>query len=145
MEDICYQEGTSYQENINYQEDIDCQNYQQDDDYLSDVFPLQEKKSFGGRKKSQVWDYFDMFGERKHGHVGCICKACNWKRAVGKASEMVDHLALSCPRISSEVKQFFLEEVRKRSALKLNHNPPNNNNGSAAKKSKTSQKNNVNI
>jgi hypothetical protein len=134
MEDI------SFQEDINFQEVIDYQNYQQDDDYRSDVFSFQEQKSFGGRKKTRVWEYFDTFGERKHGHVGCICKACNWKRSVGKAGEMVDHLALSCPRVSNEVRQYFLEEVRKRPALKLNHDPSNNNNETAAKKAKTSQK-----
>src|ERR1700722_6508641 len=135
MEDICYQEDTGYQEDINYQ------NYQrvEDDDFLSDIFPFQEKKS-GGRKKSQVWNYFDMFGEKKHGHVRCICKACNWKRAIGKAGEMVDYLALSCLKVSGEIKQFFLEEIRKRSALKLYHNSPNNDNETTAKKAKTSQK-----
>jgi hypothetical protein len=81
-----------------------------------------------------------MVGERKHGHVRCIYKACNWKKAVGKVSKIVNYLAFSCLRILSKVKQFFFEEVRKRSALKLNHNSPNNNNRSAAKKSKTSQK-----
>ena len=47
---------------------------------------------------------------------------------------MVEHLALSYPKVPSEVSQFFLEEIRKRSALKSNHDPPNNDNETATKK-----------
>lgn len=119
------------------------QDYQEDNqveyDLLSDIFPLEGKK-VGGRKKTQVWNYFEAYGEKKHGHCGCICKACNWKRAVGKAYEMVDHLALSCPRVSVEVKQIFLEEIRNRSSLKLDHLPPSNNDETTTKKAKTLQK-----
>ncbi|RGB35899.1 hypothetical protein C1646_758752 [Rhizophagus diaphanus] len=84
--------------------------------------------------------YNSQYGEKKHGHCGCICKACNWKRAVRKAYEMVDQLALSCPRVSVEVKQIFLEEIRKRSSLKLDHLPPSNNDETATKKAKIIQK-----
>ena len=52
MEDNTYQED--------YQEDL-----------LSDIFPLREQTT--SRKKSHVWDYYESYGERKHGHVGCIC------------------------------------------------------------------------
>jgi hypothetical protein len=119
------------------------QYYQEDNqveyDLLSDIFPLEDKK-VSGRKKTQVWDYFEAYGEKKYGHCRCICKACNWKRAVGKACEMVDHLALSCPKVSIEVKQIFLEEIRKRSSLKLDHLPPSNNDETKTKKAKTIQK-----
>ena len=70
-----------------------------------------------GRKKSQVWDYFDTDGVRKHGHVGCICKGCGWKRAVGKACEMVEHLEFSYPKASGKTKQIFMEKIRNRMAL----------------------------
>ncbi|CAB4399504.1 unnamed protein product [Rhizophagus irregularis] len=43
------------------------QDYQEDNqveyDLLSDIFPLQDKK-VGGRKKTQVWDYFEEYGEK---------------------------------------------------------------------------------
>jgi hypothetical protein len=70
------------------------------------------KNSNAGRKKSPVWDYFDQYGTPKHGHVGCICKGCGRKRKVGKAYEMVEHLALSCFKITGEVKNIFLQELR---------------------------------
>ncbi|PKK55387.1 hypothetical protein RhiirC2_722462, partial [Rhizophagus irregularis] len=53
---------------------------------------------------------------------------------------MVDHLALSCPRVSVEVKQIFLEEIRKRSSLKLDYLPPSNNDETTTKKAKIIQK-----
>lgn len=76
------------------------------------------KNSNAGRKKSPVWDYFDQYGNLKHGHVGCICKGCGWKRKVGKAYEMVEHLALSCSKVTGEVKNIFLQDLRERNALK---------------------------
>src|SRR2546429_9429767 len=102
--------------NLDYQED-----YQVEYDLLSDIYPFQDKKSCGGRKKSQVWDYFDTDRVRKHGHVGCICKGYGWKRAIGKACEIVNHLRLSCSKASGETKQIFMEEIRNRTALKLDH------------------------
>ncbi|PKC14147.1 hypothetical protein RhiirA5_409755 [Rhizophagus irregularis] len=39
---------------------------------------------------------------KKEWTYGCIRKACNWKRVVGKTYEMVDHLALSCPKENSK-------------------------------------------
>ena len=98
-------------DNTNYQEDYE-------EDLLSDIFPLQEQTS--GRKKSHVWDHYETHGIKKHGHVGCICRACGWKRAVGKVCEMVDHLALSCTKVSIETRQIFLQEVRDRNT----HPPP---------------------
>jgi hypothetical protein len=47
---------------------------------------------------------------------------------------MIDHLALLCPKVPSEVRQIFLEEIMKRSVLKSSHDPPNNNNETATKK-----------
>jgi hypothetical protein len=88
-----------------------------EEDLLSDIFPLRETS---GRKKSHVWDYYESHGIKKHGHVGCICRACGWKRAVGKVCEMVDHLALSCQKVSAETRQIFLQEVRDRNT----HPPP---------------------
>src|SRR5205814_8428600 len=84
----------------------------------SDIFTLQEQTS--GRKKSHVWDHYETHGIKKHGHVGCICRACGWKRAVEKVCEMVDHLALSCQKVSTETRQIFLQEVRDRNT----HPPP---------------------
>ena len=98
-------------DNTNYQEDYE-------EDLLSDIFPLQEQTS--GRKKSHVWDHYETHGIKKHGHVGCICRACGWKRAVGKVCEMVDHLALSCQKVSTETRQIFLQEVRDKNT----HPPP---------------------
>jgi hypothetical protein len=91
-----------------------------EEDLLSDIFPLRETS---GRKKSHVWDYYESHGIKKHGHVGCICRACGWKRAVGKVCEMVDHLALSCQKVSAETRQIFLQEVRDRNT----HPPPKKN------------------
>jgi len=114
----------------------------QNDDLLSDIYPYQDKRSghSGGRKKSQAWDYFDVDGIRKHGHIGCLCKGCGWKRAVGKAYEMVEHLAFSCPKVSGETKELFLEEIRNRPALKLNHTPSDVNDKNVTKKQKTTQR-----
>ena len=78
------------------------------------------QSSNAGRKKSHVWNYFDQQGTPKHGHVGCICRGCGWKRKVGKAYEMVEHLAISCSKVSGEVKNVFLQELRERNALKSN-------------------------
>ena len=118
----------------NYQEDEEYQ-----DDILSDIFPLQDKST--GRKKSHVWDYFETYGEKKHGHVGCVCRLCGWKRAVGKAYEMVEHLALSCSGTTAEVKNIFLQEIRDKSTLKSDHHPPpDNNNSTLTKKVKTQKK-----
>src|SRR2546429_6773293 len=115
MEDNTYQED--------YQEDL-----------LSDIFPLREQTT--GRKKSHVWDYYESYSERKHGHVGCICRAYGWRRAVGKVYEMVDHLALSCQKVFAETKQIFLQEVRDRNILKSNHPPPISNSSTIIKKQK---------
>ena len=59
-----------------------------------------------------------------------------WKRAVGKVCEMVDHLALSCQKVSAETKQIFLQEVRDRNTLKSNHPPPISNSSTIMKKQK---------
>lgn len=100
------------------------------------------KNSNAGRKKSPVWDYFDQYGTPKHGHVGCICKGCGWKRKVGKAYEMVEHLALSCSKITGEVKNIFLQELRERNALKVDltgdPDPINDNDQPKGKKQKVS-------
>jgi hypothetical protein len=100
------------------------------------------KNSNAGRKKSPVWDYFDQYGTPKHGHVSCICKGCEWKRKVGKAYEMVEHLVLSCSKITGEVKNIFLQELRERNALKVDltgdPDPINNNDQSKRKKQKVS-------
>lgn len=89
---------------------------------ISDINSEQNKQNIknsnAGRKKSPVWDHFDPQGTQKHGHIGCICKGCGWKRKVGKAHEMVEHLALSCPKVAGDVKNIFLQELRGRSALK---------------------------
>ncbi len=91
-------------------------------DSFSDIFfdepNKNNKSSNAGRKKSQVWDYFDQEGTKKHGHVSCICKGCGWKRKVGKAHEMVEHLALTCTNVMGEVRNKCLQELRDRSALK---------------------------
>ena len=76
-----------------------------------------QKKNGPGKKKTSVWNYFEEIGEKKHGHVGCHCKACGWIRKVGKAYEMVDHLAFKCLKVSGEVKATFLQEVKARPSL----------------------------
>jgi hypothetical protein len=100
------------------------------------------KNSNAGQKKSPVWDYFDQYSTPKHGHVGCICKGCGWKRKVGKAYEMVEHLVLSCFKIMGEVKNIFLQELRERNALKVDltgdPNPINDNDQPKGKKQKVS-------
>jgi hypothetical protein len=47
---------------------------------------------------------------------------------------MIDHLALTYFKIPSEVRQIFLEEIMKKSVLKLSYNPLNHNNKIATKK-----------
>jgi hypothetical protein len=100
------------------------------------------KNSNADQKKNPVWDYFDQYGTPKHGHVGCICKGCGWKRKVGKAYEMVEHLALSCSKITGEVKNIFLQELRERNALKVDltgdPDPINDNDQPKGKKQKVS-------
>jgi hypothetical protein len=85
---------------------------------ISELNKQNIKNSNAGRKKGPVWDFFDQYGTLKHGHVGCICKGCGWKRKVGKAYEMVEHLALSCSKVTGEIKNTFLQELRERNALK---------------------------
>ena len=118
-------------DNINCQED-----YQEDyqEDLLSDIFSLQDQIT--GQKKSHIWNYYESYGIRKYGHVSCICQACGWKREVGKVYEMVDHLALSCQKVSAETKQNFLQVVRDRNTLKSNHPPLKNNDSMIIKKQK---------
>ena len=55
---------------------------------------------------------------------------------MGKVYEMVDHLALSCQKVSAETKQIFLQEVRDRNTLKSNHPPPISNSSTIMKKQK---------
>jgi hypothetical protein len=91
------------------------------DDSMSDInLKLNKqnvKNSNAGRKKNPVWDYFEQYGALKYGHVGCICKGCGWQRKVRKAHEMAKHLALSCSKVTGEVKNVFLQELRERNAL----------------------------
>src|SRR3954467_7507723 len=87
---------------------------------ISELNKQNIKNSNAGRKKGPVWDFFDQYGILKHGHVGCICRGCGWKRKVGKAYEMVEYLAISCFKVSGEVKNVFLQELRERNALKSN-------------------------
>jgi hypothetical protein len=87
---------------------------------LSDINSEQNRQitKNPGRKKHPVWDFFDQQGIQRHGHVGCICKECGWKRKVGKAYEMVEHLALTCSKVTGDIKNRFLQELRERKALK---------------------------
>jgi hypothetical protein len=46
---------------------------------MPDILDISEKNNKKARrKKSNVWEYFDIEGEPKAGHVGCICKFCGW-------------------------------------------------------------------
>ncbi|CAH1768939.1 13181_t:CDS:2, partial [Entrophospora sp. SA101] len=70
-------------------------------EYSEDITQIEEgsdKKSKTGRNKSIVWKYYSSNNIIKNGHIECICKSCGWKRKVGKAHEMIDHLALHCPK-----------------------------------------------
>jgi hypothetical protein len=100
------------------------------------------KNSNAGKKKSPIWDYFDQYSTLKYGHVGCICKGCRWKRKVGKAYKMVEHLALLYSKITGEVKNIFLQELRERNALKVDltgdPDPINDNDQTKGKKQKAS-------
>ena len=93
---------------------------------MPDILDISEKNNKkAGRKKSNVWEYFDIEGEPKAGHVGCICKFCGWKRKVGKAYEMVDYLAFTCQKITGEIRYFFLQEIKNRKALNISLPLPN--------------------
>jgi hypothetical protein len=69
QDDMNYQDDINYQNEINYQEDI-WKNQYPEYDLFSDIFPFQEQKS-SSKKKSWVWDYFNIFREKKHGYVKC--------------------------------------------------------------------------
>jgi hypothetical protein len=92
-------------------------------EYPEDIIEVEEsseKKSKNGRNKSNVWKYYDSNGIVKNGHTECICKGCGWKRKVGKANEMVDHLALHCHKVNADIKLIFLEKIKNRISLKNN-------------------------
>ena len=91
------------------------------DDSIFDIFSERNelKNKNSGWKKSQVWDFFETEGAKKHGHTGCICKGCGWKIKVRKAHEMVEHLALTCTNVTGEVKDFFMQELKERNKLKF--------------------------
>ena len=129
-------DNTDYTNYIDYTEfDSGLSSYPKDS--ISNICLEQEKEDGNsGRKKTHVWNYFNTDGIKKHGHVGCICKACGWKRKVGKAYEMVEHLALSCIGATGETKNIFLQAIRDREALKITHPAPNINQ-SQEKKTKT--------
>lgn len=88
------------------------------DDDISSINDTDIQKKNPGRKRSLVWTYFEEVGEKKYGHIGCRCKICGWSRKVGKAHEMVDHLAFTCSKASGEIKNIFLQEIRTRTTLK---------------------------
>ncbi|CAI2201218.1 2194_t:CDS:1, partial [Funneliformis geosporum] len=72
------------------------------------------QKKMLGRKKTLVWEYFEEDGEKKNRHIRCICKLCGWTRKVGKAFEMVEHLAFTCMQATGEIKNIFLQEIKNR-------------------------------
>jgi len=66
------------------------------------------KNSNADRKRSPIWEYFDQQSIQKYGHISCICKECGWQRKVEKVYEMIEHLVLSCFKVSDDVKNIFL-------------------------------------
>ena len=73
-----------------------------------------------GRPRHQVWYYFVEIdieqGEKKDKRPGAKCTFCDQKWARGKTSEMIAHLALSCPKPPpSDIRTTFIEILRSKS------------------------------
>jgi hypothetical protein len=67
-----------------------------------------------GRKPKEVWNFFIPIGEKKEGHQSCICKYCPWSQTRGEPNMMEAHLALSCHKVPSDIKEKFLLIVKTR-------------------------------
>ena len=65
-----------------------------------------------GQKPKEVWNYFKSIGEKKDGHQGCRCNYCTWTQTCGELNIMEAHLALSCHKVPSEIKEKFLNVVK---------------------------------
>jgi len=75
---------------------------------------LKKPNAKSGRKLKEVWNFFIAIGEKKEGHQGCKCKYCLWSQTRGEPNSMEAHLALSCHKVSHDVKEKFLLIVKTR-------------------------------
>ena len=66
-----------------------------------------------GRRKDDIWNYFEEKGVRNKGHYGTICSFYGWKQVTAQINEMKRHLALYCRKVSKDAKVFYLEKVKK--------------------------------
>jgi len=92
-------------DNTNYQEDYE-------EDLLSDIFPLWEHPVEKISRLGSLWNTWYKKTWTCRLYLSSL-------RVIGKVYEMVDHLALSCTKVSIETRQIFLQEVHDR-----NTHPP---------------------
>jgi len=93
----------------------------------------------GGKKRDNVWEYFNVVDIPNNPHKGAVCKFCSqsWKR--GKPNEMKSHLALRCPRVTYNVKVEYLhtitssEDTSKQLTISDNYKKSDNNVTESAK------------
>ena len=64
-----------------------------------------------GRKKNDVWKYFEEADTRKGGHSPSVCKYCGDAYARGRVPDMIAHLALQCESVDASVKEYYLREL----------------------------------
>lgn len=112
-----------------------------DEDSSEELVVVSEssKKRKSGRPKNEIWQCFnilpvDSSTGKKDLHPGAQCKFCNqiWNR--GRTSEMIAHIALSCPNPSVEMRTIYLEMLNNESFYNDNNN--NNNSNKKLKQSK---------
>jgi len=59
-------------------------------------------------------EFFYNSWRKKEGHQGCKCKYCPWTQTRDEPNMMEAHLALSCHKVSHDVKEKFLLIVKTR-------------------------------
>lgn len=75
-------------------------------------FILKKPNAKPGWKLKEVWNFFTAIGEKKEGHWSCKCKYCPWSQTRGESNSMKAHLAFSCHKVLSDIKEKFLFMVK---------------------------------
>ncbi|CAG8775280.1 22609_t:CDS:2 [Dentiscutata erythropus] len=73
---------------------------------------ISPKKS--GRKKKAIWDHFEVIGVYKSGHTGAKCIFCLKEYKNAKPTDLEDHIATQCTKVSTNIKAEYLRIVMQR-------------------------------
>ncbi|RHZ81076.1 hypothetical protein Glove_123g132 [Diversispora epigaea] len=70
------------------------------------------KKS--GRKKKTIWEHFESLGLYKSGHTGAKYLYCLKTYKNAKPTDLEDHIANQCPKVTADIKTTYLRIVMQR-------------------------------